>query len=311
MNGIFDSHAHYDDERFDADRDELLESIHREGVEYIMTIGADLPTSYAARELAERYDFVYFAAGIHPEQAGDAPENYLEELKALAAHPKCRAIGEIGLDYYWAENPPKERQMELFRQQVLLAKELGLPVIIHDREAHADTLALLRELHPAGVLHCFSGSVEMAKEVAALGMYLGFTGAITFKNARKAPQAAAAVPADRLLIETDCPYMAPEPYRGKRCDSSMLPRVAPELSQATYWYYKNAHTIDQKWSVRACGVRQRHIDQAQSVNLYITNEYTLRQVLELYVLAWECGVKTVYYVRSKSLEVEECESCSS
>ena len=121
MNGIFDSHAHYDDERFDADRDELLESIHREGVEYIMTIGADLPTSYAARELAERYDFVYFAAGIHPEQAGDAPENYLEELKALAAHPKCRAIGEIGLDYYWAENPPKERQMELFRQQVLLA----------------------------------------------------------------------------------------------------------------------------------------------------------------------------------------------
>ena len=186
MNGIFDSHAHYDDERFDADRDELLESIHREGVEYIMTIGADLPTSYAARELAERYDFVYFAAGIHPEQAGDAPENYLEELKALAAHPKCRAIGEIGLDYYWAENPPKERQMELFRQQVLLAKELGLPVIIHDREAHADTLALLRELHPAGVLHCFSGSVEMAKEVAALGMYLGFTGAITFKNARRA-----------------------------------------------------------------------------------------------------------------------------
>ena len=231
MNGIFDSHAHYDDERFDADRDELLESIHREGVEYIMTIGADLPTSYAARELAERYDFVYFAAGIHPEQAGDAPENYLEELKALAAHPKCRAIGEIGLDYYWAENPPKERQMELFRQQVLLAKELGLPVIIHDREAHADTLALLRELHPAGVLHCFSGSVEMAKEVAALGMYLGFTGAITFKNARKAPQAASAVPADRLLIETDCPYMAPEPYRGKRCDSSMLPRVAERLAE--------------------------------------------------------------------------------
>ena len=132
MNGIFDSHAHYDDERFDADRDALLERIHREGVEYIMTIGADLPTSYAARELAEQYDFVFFAAGIHPEQAGDAPENYLEELKALAAHPKCRAIGEIGLDYYWAENPPKERQMELFRQQVLLAKELGLPVIIHD-----------------------------------------------------------------------------------------------------------------------------------------------------------------------------------
>ena len=231
MNGIFDSHAHYDDERFDADRDALLERIHREGVEYIMTIGADLPTSHAACMLAERYDFVYFAAGIHPEQAGDAPEDWLTELKELAVHPKCRAVGEIGLDYYWAENPPKERQQELFRQQVLLAKELGLPVIIHDREAHADTLEVLRELRPQGVLHCFSGSAEMARVAAALGMYMGFTGAVTFKNARKAPQAAAAVPDDRLLIETDCPYMAPEPYRGKRCDSSMLPRVAERLAE--------------------------------------------------------------------------------
>lgn len=231
MNGIFDSHAHYDDERFDADRDELLQRIHREGVEYIMTIGSDLASSRAACRLAERYDFIWFAAGIHPEKAGDAPADYREALKELAAHPKCRAVGEIGLDYYWAENPPRERQQVLFREQVLLAKELGLPVIIHDREAHADTLALLRELHPAGVLHCFSGSAEMAKEVAALGMYLGFTGAITFKNARKAPQVAAAVPADRLLIETDCPYMAPEPYRGKRCDSSMLPRVAERLAE--------------------------------------------------------------------------------
>ena len=231
MNGIFDSHAHYDDERFDADRDELLESIHREGVEYIMTIGADLPTSYAARELAERYDFVYFAAGIHPEQAGDAPENYLEELKALAAHPKCRAIGEIGLDYYWAENPPKERQMELFRQQVLLAKELGLPVIIHDRDAHADTLEVLRELHPAGVLHCFSGSVEMAKEVAALGMYLGFTGAITFKNARKALEVVETIPLERLVLETDCPYLAPEPCRGQRNNSALIPHIAARIGQ--------------------------------------------------------------------------------
>ena len=231
MNGIFDSHAHYDDERFDADRDELLQRIHREGVEYIMTIGSDLASSRAACRLAERYDFIWFAAGIHPEQAGDAPADYREALKELAAHPKCRAIGEIGLDYYWAENPPREWQQVLFREQVLLAKELGLPVIIHDREAHADTLEVLRELRPAGVLHCFSGSAEMAGEVAALGMYIGFTGAITFKNARKAPQAAAAVPDDLLLIETDCPYMAPEPYRGKRCDSSMLPRVAERLAE--------------------------------------------------------------------------------
>ena len=135
MNGIFDSHAHYDDERFDADRDELLQRIHWEGVEYIMTIGSDLASSRAACRLAERYDFIWFAAGIHPEQAGDAPADYREALKELAAHPKCRAIGEIGLDYYWAENPPRERQQVLFREQVLLAKDLGLPVIIHDREA--------------------------------------------------------------------------------------------------------------------------------------------------------------------------------
>ena len=232
MNGIFDSHAHYDDKRFDEDRDKLLNRMHREGVEYIMTIGADLPTSYAARELAERYDFVYFAAGIHPEQAGDAPENYLEELKALAAHPKCRAIGEIGLDYYWVKDEEQRKlQREIFIRQLDIARQLHLPVCVHDREAHADTLEVLRELRPQGVLHCFSGSAEMAREVAALGMYLGFTGAITFKNARKAPQAAAVVPADRLLMETDCPYMAPEPYRGKRCDSSMLPRVAERLAE--------------------------------------------------------------------------------
>ena len=231
MNGIFDSHAHYDDERFDADRDELLESIHREGVEYIMTIGADLPTSYAARELAERYDFVYFAAGIHPEQAGDAPENYREELKALAAHPKCRAIGEIGLDYYWAENPPKERQMELFRQQVLLAKELGLPVIRDDcsrlrslagilkgdgpgeAQVHSQCRHLLGHLHAAGKTVQYPGRVQLPQQRQRIGMGLPI------------------VDDDRLLIETDCPYMAPEPYRGKRCDSSMLPRVAERLAE--------------------------------------------------------------------------------
>lgn len=231
MNGIFDSHAHYDDQRFEEDRAELLPRIHREGVEYIMTIGADLQSSRAACRIAEQYDFIYFAAGIHPEQAAEAPEDYLQALRRLAAHPKCRAIGEIGLDYYWAENPPKERQLALFEEQLMLARELELPVIIHDREAHADTMALLRKYRPRGVLHCFSGSAEMAGEVAALGMYIGFTGAITFKNARKAPQAAAAVPDDLLLIETDCPYMAPEPYRGKRCDSSMLPRVAERLAE--------------------------------------------------------------------------------
>ena len=228
---LFDTHAHYDDERFDGDREALLASMPEKNVGLIVNPGCDISSSRTAVALAESFDFVYAAVGIHPENCADFVPEQIDTLRQMAKAPKVVAIGEIGLDYYWAENPPKERQMELFRQQVLLAKELGLPVIIHDREAHADTLALLRELHPAGVLHCFSGSVEMAKEVAALGMYLGFTGAITFKNARKAPQAAAVVPDDRLLIETDCPYMAPEPYRGKRCDSSMLPRVAERLAE--------------------------------------------------------------------------------
>lgn len=231
MNGIFDSHAHYDDQRFEEDRAELLSRIHREGVEYITTIGVDLQSSRAACRIAEQYDFIYFAAGIHPEQAAEAPEDYLQALRRLAAHPKCRAIGEIGLDYYWAENPPKERQLALFEEQLLLARELELPVIIHDREAHADTMALLRKYRPRGVLHCFSGSAEMACEAVRLGLYLGFTGAITFKNARKAPEAAKAIPEERLLIETDCPYMAPEPYRGRRCDSGMLPRVVQRLAE--------------------------------------------------------------------------------
>lgn len=231
MEGIFDSHAHYDDSRFDEDREALLSRIHAEGVEYIMTIGADLPTSQAAVTLAQQHDFIYCAVGIHPEQAAEAPADYLAQLKSLAAEGRCRAIGEIGLDYYWAENPPKEVQKRFFEEQLLLARELELPVIIHDREAHADTLALLQKYRPRGVVHCFSGSAEMARQVTAMGMYVGFTGAITFKNARKAPEAAMAVPDDLLLIETDCPYMAPEPYRGHRCDSSMLPRVAERLAE--------------------------------------------------------------------------------
>lgn len=231
MTGIFDSHAHYDDPRFEEDRDALLSRIHGEGVEYIMTIGADLPTSEAALALAGRYPFVFAAVGVHPEQAGEAPSDYLARLRQLAEHPRVRAIGEIGLDYYWKENPPREVQRRFFEEQILLAKELSLPIIVHDREAHADTLAMLQKHRPRGVVHCYSGSAEMAREIAKLGMYLGFTGAVTFKNARRALEAAAVVPEDRLLIETDCPYMAPEPHRGKRCDSSLLPFVAEKLAE--------------------------------------------------------------------------------
>ena len=231
MKGIFDSHAHYDDARFDEDRGELLSRIHGEGVEYIITIGADLESSAAAVELSQRFPFVYSAVGVHPEQAGEAPAGYLATVRRLAAQQKVRAIGEIGLDYYWKENPPREVQLRFFEEQILLAEELSLPVIIHDREAHADTLAMLQKHRPRGVVHCYSGSAEMAKELLRLGMYIGFTGAVTFKNARRALEAAAVVPEDRLLIETDCPYMAPEPMRGHRCDSSLLPFVAAKLAE--------------------------------------------------------------------------------
>ena len=232
MNGIFDSHAHYDDERFDADRDELLQRIHREGVEYIMTIGSDLASSRAACRLAERYDFIWFAAGIHPEQAGDAPADYREALKELAAHPKCRAIGEIGLDYYWAENPPKELQQEVLRRQLALAQELRLPVIIHDRDAHADTLAIVREFpQVTGVFHCFAGSVEMAQALIKMGWMLSFNGAATFKNAKKAPEVIAAVPLEKLMIETDAPYLTPVPHRGERNDSSYVRFVAEKIAE--------------------------------------------------------------------------------
>ena len=232
MNGIFDSHAHYDDERFDADRDELLQRIHREGVEYIMTIGSDLASSRAACRLAERYDFIWFAAGIHPEQAGDAPADYREALKELAAHPKCRAIGEIGLDYYWAENPPRDFQQMVFRKQLALAEELELPVIVHDREAHGDSLSIIREF-PAvtGVFHCFSGSPEMAEELLKRGWYLGFDGPITYKNARRAPEVAAITPLERMVVETDAPYLSPAPVRGRRNDSRYLPHVIAKLAE--------------------------------------------------------------------------------
>lgn len=231
MNGIFDSHAHYDDSRFDEDREQLLSRIHGEGVEYIMTIGTDLSSSRRALELAEEHPFIYAAVGVHPEQCGEAPADYREELIRMAASPRVRAIGEIGLDYYWEENPPIELQHRYFEEQLILARELDLPVIIHDREAHADTLEMIKRHRPRGVVHCYSGSAETARELVKLGMYIGFTGALTFKNARRAVEAAAVVSDDRLLIETDCPYMAPVPLRGKRCDSSMLSFVAEKLAE--------------------------------------------------------------------------------
>lgn len=228
---IFDSHAHYDDPAFDADREQLLATLPGMGVGRVVDCGADLASSQRAAELAERYPYFYAAAGIHPEEAHDLPDNWQEQLRSLLAQSKMVAVGEIGLDYHFEENPPREVQKDVFEKQILLANALGLPVIIHDREAHGDTMELLHKHKPRGVVHCFSGSVEMAKEVLRLGMYIGLGGAVTFKNARVPVEVAKMVPPDRLLLETDCPYMAPVPCRGKRNDSSLIAYTAERIAE--------------------------------------------------------------------------------
>ena len=229
---LFDTHAHYDDEAFDADRDALLTALPDCGVGLVIDPGCDLTSSRRAVELAAAYPHVYAAVGIHPENCGGCTDDDLAALRPLAQQPKVVAIGEIGLDYYWEENPPREFQQQVFRRQLALARELQLPVIVHDREAHADTLSIVREFPDVtGVFHCFSGSPEMAQELLKLGWYLGFDGPVTYKNARRAPEVAAVTPLDRMLIETDSPYMTPVPYRGKRCDSGMIAATAARIAE--------------------------------------------------------------------------------
>jgi TatD DNase family protein len=225
---IFDSHAHYDDAAFDADRGELLPRLHADGVCGIINCGSSLAACEASVELARRYPFVWASVGIHPEDiSGDFPEKRLREL---AADKRTVAIGEIGLDYHW-DTVPREIQREWFVRQMVLANELGLPVIVHDREAHGDTLELLKKYRPRGVVHCFSGSAEMAREITAIGMYIGIGGVVTFKNARRTVEVAAQIPLDRLLTETDAPYMAPVPHRGERCHSGMIALDAAKIAE--------------------------------------------------------------------------------
>ncbi len=230
MKNIFDSHAHYTDKAFNDDRTELLDSLKESGICGVINCGADLKSSEESQALAQKYDYMYFACGIHPEEVDDLPGDYIETLKQLATDSKCVAIGEIGLDYYWRQDN-KDLQKEVFEAQLLLAKELNLPVIIHDRDAHEDTLTILKKYKPKGVLHCFSGSAEMAKEILKLGMYIGLGGALTFKNARKPVEVAQMLPLDRLLLETDCPYMAPVPMRGKRNNSAYISFVAEKVGE--------------------------------------------------------------------------------
>ncbi len=229
MNNIFDSHAHYDSEAFNDDRKELLNALQSQGVCGIINCGSDMASSLASLELADEFDFIYAACGVHPHEAESCKQGYLPVLKKLCSEEKCVAVGEIGLDYHY-DFSPRDIQKTVFEQQLVLAKELDLPVIIHDRDAHEDTLELLKRYKPKGVVHCFSGSVEMAKEIVKLGMYIGLGGAVTFKNARKPLEVAAYVPDEKLLIETDCPYMTPVPHRGKRCDSSYIPFTAQVLA---------------------------------------------------------------------------------
>lgn len=227
---IFDTHAHYDDEAFDSDRESLILSLKDRGVVGIVSCGCDIASTVANQNLSHSFDNFYFAAGFHPENLEDFSVEDLEKLEPFFADEKCVAVGEIGLDYHWM-NSTKEKQRELFVAQIELAKAKGLPVIVHDREAHGDTLDILKATKPSGVLHCFSGSVEMAREVIKLGMFLGFNGVATFNNARKIPEVIREIPLDRIVLETDCPYLAPEPHRGKRNDSSFIPFVAQRIGE--------------------------------------------------------------------------------
>ena len=229
---LFDTHAHYDASRFDADRDAVLSALPGQGVGLVVNPGCDLPSSRKAVELSERYPFLYAAVGVHPEDCADWTDGDIDALRELAARPKVVAVGEIGLDYYWEENPPRELQRQVFRAQMALAEELDLPVIVHDREAHGDSMDIVREFPQVrGVFHCFSGSAEMAKELVRRGWMISFTGVLTYKNARKAVEAAQAVPLERLMIETDSPYMAPVPHRGERNHSGLVAHTCRRLAE--------------------------------------------------------------------------------
>ena len=228
MAKIFDTHSQYDDIKFNAVRDELLSSLESKNVGRVITCGVDKPSSLRSKKLAEKYDYIYFAAGIHPDNMDEVC--CTDFIKEMSGHEKCVAVGEIGLDYYF-DSSSTEKQKQVFEKQLILSKELNLPVIVHDRDAHADTLELLKKHRPKGVVHCFSGSPETAKEIVSLGMYIGIGGVITFKNAKRLPEVAKELPLDRLLLETDCPYLAPEPFRGKLCNSAMIEYTAKRLAE--------------------------------------------------------------------------------
>lgn len=253
---LFDTHAHFDAHHFNEDRDELLSSLPGQGVSLIVNPGCDLSTSRTAVEIAERHPFVYAAVGFHPEETPNAELSDLEEIRRLAAHEKVVAIGEIGLDYYWVkEEEGRKKEQDFFRAQMALAEELNLPVIVHDREAHGDTLAIVKEFpNVRGVFHCYSGSVEMAQELVKMGWMLSFTGVLTYHNARKAVEVAEAIPLEHLMIETDSPYMAPVPYRGKRNHSGYVRHVCEKLAEIKGIPFEQCAEITLKNGCRFFGI---------------------------------------------------------
>lgn len=229
---LFDSHAHIDNQRFDSDRDEVLARSRENGVTGIINAGACMPSSAASIELAEKYPEVYAAVGVHPHDAEGVKDEDYEQLADWSRHPRVVAIGEIGLDYYY-DYSPRAIQKEVFIRQIDVARQMQLPIIIHDRDAHGDVLEIVKKEAQGvtGVFHCFSGSMEMARECLALGFYIAVGGSVTFKNAAKLPAVAASVPLDRLLFETDCPYLTPQPYRGRRNEPAYVRIVAEYVAE--------------------------------------------------------------------------------
>lgn len=230
---IFESHAHFDDEAFDEDRESLLKSLEANGIEYVVNVGASMESTERTYALAKEYPFIYAAVGVHPSDTLPLTEKDMDRLKELAADDKTVAIGEIGLDYYWDE-PDREIQKKWFRRQIELAEEVNLPIIIHSREAAKDTLDILHELDRGsyrGVMHCFSYSPEIAKEVVKMGFYIGVGGVCTYKNAKKLVEVVEEIPLEHILLETDCPYLTPVPYRGKRNSSLYLPYIVQKIAE--------------------------------------------------------------------------------
>lgn len=230
MAKIFDSHAHYDSDAFDEDREQLISGLPEAGVCAVINCASDIETARQSVELSKRFAFIRAAAGIHPHEAEPVTDSDYIQLRELLKLPEVVAVGEIGLDYHY-DFCPRPKQIEVLRAQLEIARETDMPVIIHDRESHGDMYPLLREFKPKGVVHCFSGSVELAREALSYGMYIGLGGAVTFKNAKTPVEVAAYVPDDRLLIETDAPYMTPVPYRGKRCDSAHIAFTAQRIAE--------------------------------------------------------------------------------